>query len=183
MKKTVLSVREMAFCAMAAAFLSICAWISIPVFDIAFTMQTFGIFFILGVLGGKCGTISILVYLLLGAVGLPVFSGFQGGISALLGVTGGYIWGFLLAALLYWGICAAKRPRSWIKLLACVCGMVLCYICGSLWFLYAYAGPSAAGLGMVLTKCVLPYLLPDAVKISLAFVLSEKLMPILNKKG
>ena len=75
--------------ALFAALTAICAWISIPVADIGFTMQTFGVFLTLGVLGGKWGTVSILIYLLLGAVGMPVFSGFRGGMGMLLGVTGG----------------------------------------------------------------------------------------------
>ena len=71
--------RNMALCALFAALLSVCAWLSVPVGDIAFTMQTFGIFLTLELLGGKQGTLAILVYLLLGAAGLPVFSGFRSG--------------------------------------------------------------------------------------------------------
>ena len=175
MKKPFLTVRVMVLCAKGAACLTVCAWISIPILDIAFTLQAFGIFFLLGVLGGKCGTVSLLVYLFLGIAGLPVFSGFRGGLSVLLGVTGGYIWGFLLAALLYWAVSTIRRPNRLGTAALFTCGMLLCYGCGSAWFLYAYAGPSAAGLGAVLAKCVLPYLIPDAVKIALAVLLSEKL--------
>ena len=91
-------------CALFAALLAICAWLSLPVADISFTMQTFGVFTALGLLGGKRGTLSIALYLLLGIAGLPVFAGFQGGLGVLLGSTGGYIWGFLLAGLVYWTI-------------------------------------------------------------------------------
>lgn len=80
------------------ALMAICAWISIPT-AVPFTLQTFAVFLVTGLLGLKCGTLSVLVYLLLGAVGLPVFTGFKGGIGALLGTTGGYLVGFVFIAL------------------------------------------------------------------------------------
>ena len=80
-----------------ASLTAVCAWISIPIPPISFTLQTFAVFLTLAVLGGKWGTVSILLYLLLGVVGLPVFAGFRGGISALLDATGGFLWGFLAA--------------------------------------------------------------------------------------
>ena len=87
-----------------AALLAVCAWICIPVGDIAVTLQTFGVALALLLLGGKWGTVSIGIYLLLGMVGLPVFSGFRGGIGALAGVTGGFLWGFLASGLIFWGL-------------------------------------------------------------------------------
>lgn len=149
-----------------AALMAVCAWISIPVPDIAFTMQTFAVFLTLGLLGGKWGTVSILIYLLLGCVGLPVFSGFQGGFGVLLGVTGGYIWGFLAAGLVYWALEKLCKPFGFIA------GILCCYLCGSLWF-SLYAG--SAGLLAAVVKCVVPYLIPDAVKLTLAYALSRRL--------
>ena len=155
----------MVLCGLFAAMLAICAWLAIPAGDIAVTMQTFGVFLALGLLGGKWGTVSILIYLLLGAVGMPVFSGFQGGFGVLLGVTGGYLWGFLASGLVYW---ALERLG---KLPAMIGGLLACYACGSLWFLYWSGG----GLGFVLLRCVVPYIIPDAVKIGLACSLSRRL--------
>ena len=80
MKK--LTVRDLVLCALMAALLAVCAWISFPVLEIAYTLQTFGVFFALLVLGGARGTLAIFVYILLGAVGLPVFTGFRGGIGS-----------------------------------------------------------------------------------------------------
>ena len=71
------STRDLCFCAIGAALIAVCAWISIPA-DVPFTLQTFAIFTVCGLLGGKRGTVSVLVYLLLGAVGAPVFAGFRG---------------------------------------------------------------------------------------------------------
>lgn len=155
----------MVLCSLFAALISVCAWISIPVTDIAFTLQTLGIFLSLGLLGGKRGCASVMIYLLLGAVGLPVFSGFQGGIGALAGITGGYLWGFLFAAFAY------RLLERIGKLPAMIAGQLVCYLCGSLWF-YLYAG---GGLWLIAARCVLPYLFPDAVKIALAYILSRRL--------
>lgn len=159
------SVKNMVLSALFAALMAICAWIAIPVFDIAFTLQTFAVFLTLLVLGGKWGTVTILVYLLLGTVGLPVFTGFRGGPGVLLGVTGGYLWGFLFTGLCYWAL------EKWAKLPALAAGLLACYACGSLWFLH-YSG---GGLGLILLRCVAPYVCPDAVKLWLAWTLARRL--------
>lgn len=151
--------------ALFAALTAVCSWLSIPVLDISFTLQTFAVFLTLGLLDGKWGTLSILIYLLLGVVGMPVFSGFQGCPGVLLGVTGGYLWGFLFSGLVYWLL------ERFGKLPAMIAGMLTCYLCGCLWF-YLYAG---GGLGLILLRCVVPYLIPDAVKIWLAYRLSVQL--------
>lgn len=150
-----------------AALIAICAWLSVPAGNIAFTMQTFAVFLTLGVLGGKWGSLSIAVYLLLGAVGLPVFAGFQGGLGTLLGVTGGYIWGFFLSGPVYWAFEKLCKP------LGIILGLLCCYACGCAWFLI-YAD-SAMGLTAVILKCVVPYLIPDAVKLWLAYALANRI--------
>lgn len=172
MKRNRFTVKDMAYCAICAAILAISAWIAVPALQISFTMQSFAVFFILGLLGGRLGAISVGIYLLLGTVGLPVFSGFRGGISVLLGVTGGYIWGFLAAALIYWAVTALFGLDRRVKLPAMVLGMAVCYTCGSLWYAFMYAGGS---LWAVVSACVVPYLLPDGIKIALALSLAGRL--------
>ena len=81
-----MKVKNMALCGLFVALLTVCAWICIPFGPIAITLQTFAVCLCLGLLGGKLGTITILVYLLLGAVGVPVFSGFRGGAAVLMGI-------------------------------------------------------------------------------------------------
>ena len=164
--------KNMALCGLFAALLALCAWLSFPLADAAITLQTFGVFLCLGVLGGKRGTAAILVYLLLGAVGLPVFSGFRGGLGALLGVTGGYLTGFLFCGLTYW-LLTNLFPKY--PLIAMMTGLVICYLFGSIWYYYMYTGGSTATVSFIVLKCVLPYLLPDAVKLLLAWHLSKKL--------
>lgn len=177
MKRNRLTVKDMAYCAICAAVLTVSAWIAVPALQISFTMQSFAVFFILGLLGGRLGAVSIGIYLLLGTVGLPVFSGFRGGVSVLLGFTGGYIWGFLAAALVYWAVTALFGQSRKVKLTAMVLGMAVCYACGTLWYGYMYAGGS---LMAVISTCVVPYLLPDGIKIFLALSLSGRLKKYLR---
>ena len=157
--------RKLTRCALFAAMMALCAWIGVPLGHTVFTMQTFGVLLALGLLGGKRGTVSILCYLLLGAAGLPVFSGFRGGIGAILGPTGGYLWGFLATGLVFWALEKWRRP------LAMIAGIIVCYACGTVWYMTYTGGALAA----VLAQTVLPYLIPDAVKLILALRLTRRL--------
>ena len=166
--------KNMALCGLFTAVLAVCAWISVPVGDLVITLQTFGIFLTLGLLGGRRGSLTIFVYLLLGAVGAPVFSGFRGGLGALLGTTGGYIFGFMLTSLLYWLITTLSNSPA-ARLTAMVLGLVVCYGCGTYWYLTQYLAADSVTLGAVLLRCVVPYLIPDAIKLSLAWLLTARL--------
>ncbi len=170
-----LKTKDLALCALFAALIAVCAWISIPA-TVPFTLQTFAIFAALGLLGGKRGTAAVAVYLLLGAIGVPVFAGFQGGIGALLGTTGGYLLGFLLTALIEWGMEARFGSKTGVFLLSAVLGMLVCYAFGTAWYLVVYAHTKGAiSLATALGWCVVPFLIPDAVKIALAVLLRGRL--------
>lgn len=176
-----MKMRDMALRGLFAALMAVCAWITVPVLDIAFTMQTFALFLTLLTLGGKGGTIVCLVYLLLGAVGLPVFSGFRGGMGALLGVTGGYIWGFPACALTYWAATAAFGGKRFARIIALLLGLTVCYGLGTVWYVIVYTqGGSAISFGAVILKCVAPYLVPDGIKLILAMGLHRRLAGITN---
>ena len=167
---------DLVYSALLAVLIAVCAWITIPAGEVPFTMQTFGVFCTLGLLGGKRGTASVAVYILLGVVGVPVFAGFRGGIGVLLSTTGGYIVGFLAAALLYWGVTALCGKKLWSMALGMLLGLIGCYAFGTLWFVAVYARTSGAiGVGVALGKCVVPYILPDLCKIALALFLSKLL--------
>ena len=158
-------VRKMTLCAFFAALTAVCAWIGIPLGDTVFTLQTLAVFLTLGLLGGRWGTVSILCYLLLGAVGAPVFSGFRGGIGALLGPTGGFLWGFLCAGLCWLAV------EKFGKVPAMLLGQLTCYTCGTSWYMvYTTGGPE-----LVILQTIVPYLIPDALKLVLAYRLAEKL--------
>ncbi len=166
---------DMAYIALFAVMIAVCSWISIPA-TVPFTLQTFGIFLAVGVLGGKRGTLAVLVYLLLGMVGLPVFAGFSGGMGCLLGSTGGYIVGFLFSALVMWAMERLLGKKPWVLALSMVLGLIVCYAFGTIWFMQVYAKTTGAiGLWTALGWCVFPYILPDLVKIVLAMVLCKRL--------
>lgn len=165
---------DLAYMALGAVIIAVCSWISIPT-TVPFTMQTFAVFCVLGLLGGKRGTISILVYILLGAVGVPVFSGFSGGFGIIIGPTGGYIIAFILMGLLYWLIEVLFGTKLYIRIIAMVAGLLVCYAFGTAWFMVVYArqtGPM--GLGAALASCVVPFIIPDLIKMALALLLSSR---------
>lgn len=172
---------DMAYMALFAVLMAVCSWISLPLGPVPFTLQTFAVFLAVGVLGGRRGTITILVYILMGAVGLPVFSNFSGGIGQLLGATGGYILGFLGSALVMWAMEALLGKKTWVRAVSMVLGLVVCYAFGTFWFMQVYARTSGpVGVMAALGWCVFPYILPDLGKIALALLLGNRLSPVLK---
>ena len=170
--------RDVTMIAVCTAMMVICSWISIPA-TVPFTMQTFGVFLSVGLLGGRRGTLAVSVYLLLGAVGLPVFSGFTGGIGHLFGATGGYIIGFLFSALVMWLIEHLLGRNLKTLVLSMIAGLITCYAFGTAWFMVVYAKDSGSvGLMTALGWCVFPYVIPDAVKIGLATVITRRVRQI-----
>ena len=174
---------DLAYIALFAVLMAVCAWITVPLPKplVQFTMQTFAMFTALLVLGGRRGLYVMVVYLLLGAVGMPVFSGFRGGMGVLLDTTGGYIIGFAASALLYWLVTAKWGDSLPVAIIACVLGLAVCYAFGTAWFLVVYARNSGPiGLATALGWCVFPYIIPDLVKLALAVVLSRRVKHFLK---
>lgn len=166
-------------CGIFPILIALCAYIQIP-FIIPITLQTFAIYFMLLLLGGKKGCICIGIYLLLGAMGIPVFSGFRGGIGFLLSNTGGYLIGFLLIGFVYMIFEKINREKYAFRVVSLILGQILCYGFGTLWFALFY-GNNTGGTGFVsiLSFCVLPFLLPDLIKL----LLSLFLYSALSKRG
>lgn len=161
--------RDLAYTALMAVVIAACAWLQIPFGQIPFTMQTFGVFLAVGLLGGKLGTLSVIVYLLLGAFGAPVFSGFSGGIGKLAGPTGGYLVGFIFAALVYWGVTRLFGDGPIPSIAGMILGNAVCYVFGTVWFVVV---TSKYSFTAALSLCVVPYIIPDLLKIALAYVLT-----------
>lgn len=172
-----MKLRDMMFVALLAAVICVCAPLSLPVGPVSMTLATFAVYVAAGVCNYKIGTLATLLYIVLGAVGLPVFSGFSGGFGHLVGPTGGYLLGYVLCALLI-GLMLDKikwTPRFLIPL-SLLCGTVLCYTFGTLWFMYTMH----MGLVASLLVCVVPFLLTDAIKIIVASLLIARLRPLLK---
>lgn len=171
----------MALCGLFAALMAICSLISIPLgfTPVPVNLATLGVFLAGGLLGKKYGTISIGVYVLLGAVGVPVFAGFRGGLSVLVGPTGGYIIGYIAAAFLVGLLTELLVPKAGRsagrEILACIIAMIIglfaCYLLGTLWFMIS----THTGVWAALVSCVFPFLPGDALKIAAGAILTQKL--------
>ncbi len=163
-----------------AVLLAICSWISIPTI-IPFTLQTFGIFLTVLLLSGKQGTIAILIYLLLGTVGIPVFSNFGAGLGYLLGNTGGYAIGFIFIGLSGWIFEKLLGQKKHVQLSAMLLGLILCYAFGTFWFMnISMNAENTYGLMTTLTMCVFPFVVPDLCKLLLAYMISKRLHPLVK---
>lgn len=170
-----LRTKDLTLIAVFAALIAVCAWITVPA-TVPFTMQTFGVFLAAGLLGGKRGALAVAVYILLGAAGLPVFAGFRAGIGVLFSSTGGYIIGFLAAALTMWAITLRFGDGKRALSAAMAAGLLVCYAFGTAWFMLVYARSSGpVGLFTALGWCVFPFVLPDALKIALALAVCLRL--------
>ena len=170
------AVKDMVFTAMFAALIAVCSIISIPIGEVPVTLQTFAICLTAAMLGWKRGTLAVFIYILLGAIGVPVFAGMSGGIGILAGPTGGYIIGFILTSLIV-GFAADRWARKALSLaIAMVAGVLACYVTGTIWFMVV------TGMGLVesLMLCVVPFLLFDAAKIALAVLLSNRLSKVVT---
>ena len=166
--------RDIVYTAFFAVLIAVGSWISIPM-TVPFTLQTFAVFVTLGILGGRRGTMAVLLYILLGAVGIPVFSGFTGGVGILLGNTGGYIAGFLLTGLIFWGMQRMFGRSLGVLVISMLLGLISCYFFGTVWFLLVYMrNGSTVSVVTVLGWCVIPFIVPDLVKLGLALTVARR---------
>lgn len=151
--------------AISVGIIALSAWLSIPC-PVPFTMQSVAVMSVAGILGAKKGMLATAIYLFLGCVGVPVFAGFQSGIYVLLGTTGGYLIGFLFLAFIT-GLGAERRKRNTVLILYMVFGMLVVYVFGTTWYALLYGGSVKA----IFMACVIPFLLPDVIKLGLSYVL------------
>lgn len=157
--------KNIIFTGLFAAILCVCSQISIPTpFGIPFTLQTFAVALCGYILGSKKGTLAVLVYVLLGAVGLPVFAGFGGGFQKLFGATGGFIFGFFAASALC-GLGADKNTV--LSIVLGVAGILICHFCGVLQYSLVTSNPFISSFltvsGMFLVKDIISVILAHFV--------------------
>ena len=164
--------RDITRIAVMAALLCVAGPLTISFGPIPLSLASFAVYLAGAVLGWKQGTAAVAIYLLIGMAGLPVFSGFSGGFQKLIGVTGGYLAGYLPCALIT-GLCAGepdaqKQRPVWMLPVGMALGTVALYVIGTAWFMLQTHNPLSAALGM----CVLPFLPGDAVKIAAATLIA-----------
>lgn len=183
-KEKLFTVRGMVFMAIFSALICVAAPFSVQVGPIPITLATFAIYLAGAILGGKRGMIAVIVYIMLGAVGLPVFSNFSGGFTALLGPTGGYIIGYIPLVFLS-GIFAEINSKKHRAVLNMIIGMLLgtiaLYTFGTAWFMIM----TKSSLGRALALCALPFIPGDGLKIvcvsAIAIPLKSKLSSVILK--
>lgn len=167
--------KEMVLTAMLTAVMAVCSWISVPA-EIPFTLQTFAVFCAVGLLGGRNGLFSILVYILLGAIGIPVFAGPSGGIGIILGNTGGYIVGFVFIALICWLTEKLFGSGLIVRIISMLIGLAVMYAFGTAWYIFLYTKNTGdVSLIQVMKWCVTPFVIPDLIKLALAVVLTDRI--------
>jgi len=190
-------IRTMCEISLGAALLAVGAFLSIP-FTIPITLQTLVLFALAGCLGSRKTIYATAVYLFIGSIGCPIFAGFRGGPAVLLGPTGGFLVGFLFIPLLY-GLSekilarsarSAKLTRSarstispkkntsrigkaefLLSMGALVVGLLLCYATGTIWFAFGYSQKGIAAIGSAISICVIPFIVPDLIKLAVAQVI------------
>ena len=160
-----------------AAVLAVIAPFSLQIGPIPLTLASLGVYFCAAPLGEKRGTLAVFVYLLLGAVGVPVFAGFSGGVQKFAGPTGGYLVGYLLCAFAAGYIIRrrADKPLFWV--LGLVLGTAALYAFGTVWYMVGSKTP----LGAALLSCVVPFLAGDTVKIAAAVAVGFPLRKTLSR--
>jgi len=171
-----LPVRDLCHIAIFTTIITLMAQISIPIpCGIPMTMQTFAVPFAGIILGAKKGALSALAYILLGAIGVPVFANFTGGIGIVFGITGGFILSFPIMALAA-GIGEDKNNKIWL-IAGLIIGAIINYLCGMLWFSLFING----NLKTAFMVCILPFIPTAVIKIILAAVLGKQIKNVLVK--
>ena len=174
--------KTLAFTALLAALTAVLAQIAIPLpfTPVPLTLGTLGGYLAAGLLTWQAAAMSQLVYLLIGAVGIPVFAGFTGGFGIVMGPTGGYLIGYILSALVTGLIISKSSGKFHWFVVAMIAGTFFCYLFGTIWYMVVM---SQSNIAAALISCAVPFLPGDAIKIALASFLSYKLRPILKQKN
>lgn len=157
--------------ALFVALTAICSQIQIPLPMVPINLALFAVYLAGALLGPKYGTLSIIAYVILGGIGAPIFAGFASGFGTIAGPTGGYIVGYIFAALTVGFITKKLGYSLWKLVISMVLGLAVCYILGTIWFMYV----TSNSLASAMTYCIIPFLPGDAIKIILASLLTIRL--------
>ena len=173
-EKNILRLKNSILVALFSVIILICSRIAIPTV-IPFTMQSFGVFLTLGILGGKKGCLSLLLYLTLGLIGIPISATGEAGFALFVGPTAGYFIGWILCGIIFWIFESRMGNRNKTRLIFLSLGTVLCYISGTVWFVFVYAYNTPIGLWSALCYYVFPFVFFDAAKLIIANIIADKL--------
>lgn len=174
-----MKVKTITTCALFAALMCICGPLSVPIGPVPVSLTNLVIYFAVMILGTKGTLISYIVYLLLGLVGLPVFSGFQGGVAKLAGPTGGYLIGFILMIPICGIIKEKCKANPVITIIGMILGTLVAYAFGTAWFVFITKNTVMASLSL----CVYPFIPFDIAKIVIAVLIGRTIRKSLAAAG
>jgi len=170
------SLRMTVYASLLAALIAAGAYLALPIGPVPIVLQNFFIFLSGLLLGPRWGAASVGVYLMAGALGLPVFAGGIGGIGRFAGPTGGYLLGYLPAVYMIGWISKKSKGRGALDVLAMVCGSIVIYTCGVSWLKIL----SGMTLAKTLAVGMYPFILGDGLKIAAAVPIVKALRPIIR---
>jgi len=166
----------MILAALFTAIICAVAPFSLAIGPIPLTFATLVIYLVAGVLGWKYGVLSVILYVLMGAIGLPVFTNFEGGFHKIAGVTGGYIIGYIPCVLATGLITEAFKKKLWAYVFGMLIGTILLYTCGTAWFMLQTGSTLAVSLAL----CVIPFLIGDTLKMLIACFIAPQIRKALK---
>lgn len=166
--------KDLVLIAVLAALICVMAPFSVPIGAVPLSLATLAVYVVSSVTDVKHSLAAVCVYILLGAVGVPVFSGFQGGLQKLVGLTGGYIFGYIPCALVIGLMLCRWGSKKWMWPVSMIAGTAVLYAFGTAWFVLE----SESTLVYALSVCVLPFLIGDGIKI----VAASLVAPILRRR-
>lgn len=171
--------KDLVFIALMTAILCILAPLSVPIGPIPLSLATFVVYIMAYVLGWKRGSAAVLLYLLIGIVGIPVFSNYGAGLQKVVGPTGGYLVSYILLVCITGFVCEKVKCAYIPSILAMICSTFILYMIGSAWLAFS----NHMTFGAAITAGMLPFIPGDLIKIAIASVLGKQLHERLNKAG
>lgn len=175
-----MKIQKLCLCALLCAFICVLAPLSLPIGAIPLSLATFAVYIVSSIAKISISLPALIGYILLGAFGIPVFSGFTGGFQQLAGVTGGYIIGYIPCLIIVSLIIQKHENKKYIYPLSMVLGTLVCYIFGTAWYIIQ----TNSSLSSALLLCVVPFITGDIIKIAAAsavgFTLRKRLSRIIK---
>ncbi len=160
-----------------AAIICLLSPISIPAGAVPISLATFAVYLISATVKPKFSVSAIIIYILLGGFGLPVFSAFRGGFHIISGITGGYIIGYIPCAIIIGLLTQKYESKKWVYPLSMILGTLVCYSIGTAWYMLQ----TESNLAAALTICTAPFIIGDIIKISAACALGYTLRKRISK--
>ena len=176
-------INDIVLISLSTILITISAWIEIP-FIVPFTLQILAIFIITGLFKFRVSFLSVVIYIIMGIIGIPVFSGFQGGIGVLMTYTGGFLLGFIFIPIVYNIINKVIINKNFSLVISFIISLIIIYLIGSIWFYIVYTNKNNnVNFIDCIVISVLPFIIPDVFKLFISIILINKLSNIIKNEA